>query len=253
MVSVTYLGTTNPACSQSSFIGNKTLCVPINYQDNKFCDFDVYSNSPEFNDLRPQHNHCYEVFVCGATNATIQKRVNATSWEEQTNDCVKYQCVDEIGGVSWNNCNSTDKMSRSCVNEQCVETERLNDEAWTIEIEIEEVMNATDFNYTDVVNVISNNSGVDVNDIQIATEINSQGQIIRIYVMVRDENSAQIIADTVGNIEREEECGDEYGILCQSKLIQVKAKNLFIEASNYHFEDKMITLISFLLMILFLY
>jgi len=78
----------NPCHSNSSLGGNvlHSVCVLIDYSLSSFCGRGVYSVSHSFDHLRGQHNHCFEVLVCGKEEdyVIIRKRENATLWENQT-------------------------------------------------------------------------------------------------------------------------------------------------------------------------
>ena len=68
------------------------------------------------------------------TNITIQKMPNATEWENQSNECIKYICDKENGVVSYFNC----KNDEICLNDKCKSIEDINDDKQIIEIEIED-------------------------------------------------------------------------------------------------------------------
>ena len=64
--SVTYLGLTQPQCSDYSFSKCDSLhgniCVSVDYNSSSFCSFDVSYNPASVN--RSEHNHCYHTVVC---------------------------------------------------------------------------------------------------------------------------------------------------------------------------------------------
>ena len=89
---------------------NMELCVSPNYKCDSFCGVNVSSSEKckQFN----LFNHCYIATAQNDGELIQQKRKNATLFENRTNGCVKYQCNNEVGPISWSLCNSTDIVTR---------------------------------------------------------------------------------------------------------------------------------------------
>ena len=56
--------------------------------------------------------------------------------------------------------------------------------------------------------------------INIIYEIDDNGYVVSITLIVKDEESANLISETINNIDKGEECS--YGILCRCKTVRVK-------------------------------
>jgi len=64
-----------------------------------------------------------------------RKRNNATEWEEQKSGCFEFLCDNKTGAINVSTCNSSGRISRKCVDDQC-EEEEVNDVV--VEIEFNE-------------------------------------------------------------------------------------------------------------------
>jgi len=79
----------------------------------------IYEKIAGYDELIGQENHCYEV-ACDGEKWILQKRQNATEWENLTDGCTQYQCHNELGPISWSICNSSRTVGNKCEDGQCV-------------------------------------------------------------------------------------------------------------------------------------
>ena len=219
--SVTYLGDSPPDCSATNtFVFCDALlnaCIPINYNSQVFCGVTAYSQSPSFEQIRGLNNECNQVFVCSETNYTVQKRENATDWEGQSNECFEYRCDPAYGPVRNNQCNNSDGINRVCTTDnKCEERESFRQE-WIVVIELNST-NFDEMNSTELIETISNISGVDPDTIKIGVEMDDHGKIVRIIVFVSNQQTAEAIIKAINAME-EDEC--QNGIICRSKEARV--------------------------------
>jgi len=87
----------------------RNICVPPDYGYNTFCAESVTSSSQNCQKFRALFNHCYK----GAYDDgefIQQKRQNATDYENQSNGCIRYQCINSTGPVSYNSCDSSSEV-----------------------------------------------------------------------------------------------------------------------------------------------
>jgi len=70
--------------------------------------------------LMEEENHCYEV-VCYQNEWILQKRTNATQWENLTNACYEFMCMNLTGPESWQRENASEWENRStkCYEYKC--------------------------------------------------------------------------------------------------------------------------------------
>jgi len=183
----------------------ESICVPLNFTDSLFCLRGVSSQLKTYQRLSSQQNSCYEIMAC-KNSASLQKRYNTTLWMSKTNGCRVYECDNVTGGISWNNCNSTEEVSRTCVVDECVETKKLNDEAWTVNIDVGVGLNYDEVDTADIVSFITNRSSLDMDDFKIGTEVNNEGKLLKLYVLVNDEEHAQAVAEVVTSVRNEVDC-----------------------------------------------
>jgi len=247
---VIFQGSNPPSCGYMMFDwcdALRSVCVPINYKSSYFCDKTVYANSSAFDHLRSANNHCNEVMVCSKTNATTYKRANATEWESKSQGCYEYKCLNETGGVILTCGNDADKI---CLNDECVARSTVEGERWVVEVTLNEVY-LKEFNSTWVIETISDATGIEADKIKINLDIDGTGKIMRVIVLVDDQNAATIISDALSEClpknatSRNNVCA---GVLLKIKSAQVMQKTLSaaVGAPVMIF----VTIISMLLMLL---
>jgi len=192
------------------------VCVPPDYTSLSFCGKDVYfsSSSLTCEAIYEESNSCYEVIIQDKNTVIVNKRANATEWENQTNDCVEYVCDNESGRKLLSSCQNKDGKTFVCTDDnKCVESKELEegDEGATVVINMEPTI-ITDFNKTEFIISLSNLTGVEASKMKIAVELDDKGRVIRIMIYVRDEKTAKIIANKVNDLNKDD-C--TYGILCR--------------------------------------
>ena len=187
---VIYEGKTDP-CSGSSNIFDACeslsfICVPEDYNSSSFCSLSFFVRGKE-----KCENHCYEVVENNGT-LVVQKRVNATSWEEQKNGCGVFYCDNETGGMFNSSC-STNEI---CVNDVCAPEDLLNDSIYVI----------LDFGDNDNVQLINIDVNVtlkhinDLGDFNITTivvETNDEGHVVKVFVILDNEEDAKMLEKSV--------------------------------------------------------
>ena len=128
-------------------------------------------------------------------NITIQKRANATEWENQQNGCIKYICDNMTGPVIESKC----EENETCINNKCsgpIESE--------LEIKIDIVdSNVTllDVNMTELTNSLSELSGVDIDNMKIGIKTDASGIIVSIIVYANNKDTADTIAKSLTDLD----------------------------------------------------
>ena len=188
------------ACESLSFI-----CVPENYNGTSFCSVGELARGAEkCDELHAMENQCFRVVIEGKENVTVKERDNATLWEQNTKGCVKYYCDNETGGeIEY--CNS----NQVCMDDACISIDILKDSSY-VELDYSNI--GVGISITDIdINVIieSLNDLCDFNITDIAVETNDDGHVIRIFVIVSDENQGNRLKEKI-----QDDCDLEPGILC---------------------------------------
>jgi len=227
MAYVNYLGLTEPNCTESitethgsvsTFVSVDVACVPLNYFSQTFCGtYKVRVSSCE--EFVSQQNQCYEVLEWQADEITVKKRANATLWEKKTNNCFEHQCLNSSGRVAWSLCNTTDDVHRMCIDNSCVEdTEAISKDKWGVEMDVS--ITPSEFDIENVTYILSNATGILEVEMLIGTEaIEKTGYIIRVVVLVNNEENAQAIVNVIESKGKGEEC--TYGVLCKAKTARI--------------------------------
>ena len=222
--SLIYHGIVPPECSETVFEANRTkkfvIWIPIDYNSTQFCEEQVQSISSIPEDIRSQHNHCYEVLVSGDGETIVEERDNATLWKERKNGCIKYECDNKTGPVTENKCQSSEMCS---VEGKCIKNDQfVDDKSWKVEIVIDGV-SYEDFNVSEILLVLTDESEVDLSNINVAVEIDDYGQVKSIVLILDDEDTAKAVVDTANNFAQRR----KYGI----KSARVMTKQLSLSGA----------------------
>jgi len=125
--SVVYLGTNvsfGQQCPSNAFSGCdqlKFVCVPPAYDSDSFCGLNPLCKNESCESF--VQNQCFAP-VCNNDTISMTKRKSAIEWENKTNACYEYQCVNDSGPIYWSQCNSTEEIKRECRNDQCIVIEQ---------------------------------------------------------------------------------------------------------------------------------
>ena len=217
LTNFTYQGTNTPVCPDDVFQSSNSLrfvYVFEDYPSNGFCGKSVVliPNSVRF-------NQCFDYDVDENGNIIVWKRSDVIDMEKHSNGCVEYKCVNETGIVSHGLCKEGEYV---CVGSACVKKDDYLDEGISIEIEFDGIDSA-DFNTSEFLDILSNLSGVSVDDMKIAVETDEDGRIVSVVVTVNDKNDAKVVVDAINNLDKQKDC--EIGILCQSKSASIVTSN----------------------------
>ena len=186
LTSVFYGGMTAPQCLDDVFINCSIefVCVPPEYEGEHLCEiFNVNKSESCYEQI----NQCFTISV----NGSIVKRSNATEWEHNSTICVQHKCDNSTGAISISQC----AENEICMNgDECVDKDTLVDK-WTVEIDMDD--NILDFNFSSFTDSISIISGIDSTELEMSVELDSHGQVLRIIVITKNENDANVLADVV--------------------------------------------------------
>ena len=152
----------------------------------------------------------------------MEKRENATIWESKTTGCYEFQCHNDSGPVYWKKCNKTDEI---CENDQCVVKKEVT---YYVEIEVDGI-DVTELNTTEIRSAISDLTGIEEGKLRIRVETNEKDEIIRIIVVVDNEEIAEEIKNKI-NVAINEH--NQEGIVRHFKSVRVKENNLFISCGT---------------------
>jgi len=174
------------------------------------------------------------------------KRANASAWEDQSDGCFQFICLNATGRHSWSLCNSSDGGNELCSENQCkdIDASELSDDGYSVDIKINPLL-INEINKSRDMKVLCNASGTEVSEVRVTTQADFDGLLIRVIVTFDDEDSATNLAtvcDTcagmtfdVDNEEEEEEESTCSGILRHvhsATLIRHNSRTLdFIESA----------------------
>ena len=257
LISVLYQGYSDP----EEFYGTtfntckalELVCVPPNYTADKFCGRTDLYKSDSCEEVSAQINRCFGVSVDeGDGSVVIAQRENSTAWVNQTNGCMNFTCDNKTGPAALAICKSDDEVNRMCVDGACVEERAKEEIAWIVEIDIEKT-DAAEVNTTELKAEISDMCHLDPERITIATEVDENGQVVRVLVFVDSKDSAQVIAELVNGISSASgECGYD-NTLCRSKRTRVVAGTTFLAEASHIDMNILFTIVAVLLMVNFIH
>jgi len=238
-LSITFVGSIEPSCYDSGMF--KSVCVPMGYNSISFCN----KNFSE-EEFIQQYKQCNEMIVCSDGNVFAPSSHNGTELVNIRDDnCYEYQCDNEGRIKSWSSCNSTNEVTRICMNNECIEEDKINDnDGWIISVDLVDV-NADVLNETEIISLLGNINGINTIKFRIGTEINDKGQIKRIIIYTTDEQDAQTIANALDNCSSEHSntIDDDSASICEGifehvQKAYVNTKDLSV-SETYHNQDIM--------------
>jgi len=216
---VTYLGVNDPGDSTVFDSDEKlsNVCVSIRYEDKKFCHKEIDIEDARMNpSLVDQDNHCFEVVVCD-DGYHVQKRENATLWEEAADECSVYICDNDTGMVAKNKCGRS-----SCLKGVCQSQEISIDPSHKVTINVEG-KNKTSFSRDKVVEVISTLTGINGNDMTVEAQLSDDGSSWYIVVYLSNGGDVDIIVTTMNEMESNGTC--VFGDDCQTETVGSRTLN----------------------------
>jgi len=174
-------------------------------------------------------NKCYEVMREGRISY-LQKMQNATEWERRSNDCVEYRCDNESGFVSMSICNSTDEASRFCLEGKCNTgyANSTNKDKVIVEIVLTEGVHIDEIDIAVLTDTISTLCSVSSDKLSVGYEVDGNGYILRVFVYIDDESTANVIATALTNMDKGKDC--PYGILCRTKTVFVNGHGIEVKS-----------------------
>jgi len=230
---VIYYGTSDPVYSTAEPFSDcdrlNRVCVSTKYQTNTFCRKNVYPNSqsPEIEALLNESNCCYEPFICSETEGELVERDNATNWKRRVSSCRTYYCDNSTGPSTRSKCNTTASKSMICLSESCVGSYSVKKQGWTVVITFTSVVES-EFDETAFLNEVTRISGV--SSITYASEIDSDGFLVRAYLIVSSDTSAYDMAGKINQTIAEDKCN--YDLLCEGENITVIPKDADADISS---------------------
>ena len=150
----------------------------------------------EWQSLKEQDNQCYDI-ICEGNSWMFKKMDNATEWEEQSNNCVHYECNNVSGFISWSMCNSTDEVRRICIEGNCHDDEQVPLTTDIISVEIKIETNETAGSIVDITEQVSAITGISKDEFTIGLETDEEGHLICVIVYVNGSEKAEIIANSI--------------------------------------------------------
>jgi len=226
--SIDYRGLRNP-CDK---VKNHTLegCpnLKIICLDKQFDDYDAaFCGSLDIcwgssvDDINLQSNACIEEF-CYNGFKILRERDNATQWRKKSNACVDFECDAVAGPVQWSMCNKTESANFMCMNDGCI----LRDQPIVVEIDMDNIQ-ASEFDVDLLIIEIKACTGVEVT--KVGYELGDQAFVVRVVVVIEDEDTGNTIANAVNKLDKGEDC--QFPTLCRSKVARVIVKSLELSSA----------------------
>jgi len=142
------------------------------------------------NDLcRGRINQCYEE-VCADGECIIEQSESAIEWEHRTDGCTEYYCDNESGYLNKSICHSHDGINMVCIDGECEEYKQIR-----VMITFEESVLFDEKEVSEVVDFLQVVCGVDSE--MVGWDSDEGGNLISVYVVVDDEETANMVADRI--------------------------------------------------------
>ena len=204
----------------------ESVCVPSDYNSTTFCGVEVTSDTL-CQTFQSSLNHCFKAELNDDGEFIQRMWKNATEYEEQSNDCVEYKCVNSSGPTWSVKCSSSDGISRTCVNNQCLEKETFMEGTVSIVIEIEDDLDVNEVNISLLLDALSE-EGVSLDLTKVGYESDSKGNIVQIILIVDDEETVNAVLVAIESIKTKEECsnGKRSGVCRMIHNASINVENL---------------------------
>jgi len=157
---------------------------------------------------------CQNDIICMEHDGCKYELVNGV-WTEKCK--YKGKCVD------------TDKSKMTCVKGECVDETGLLNEGWAVNISLNGI-DGTTMNMSDILEVISRTSGIASDKIKMGIEIDENGNIVGIIVVVTDEEAARTINELATKCSKDKTTCE--GILQQVISVHMLEKDVPAGASR---------------------
>ena len=135
-------------------------------------------------------NSCYEV-VCINNQSVLQETDNVKEWISRTNGCVEYQCLNDTGQKFTVLC--PNDGTHVCVNETCISRDEVETEEWNKLILEMQNFTVDDENSFLLLDAITNSTDIPPENLIIATEIDDDGTITHVIILVKDKKDLGIM------------------------------------------------------------
>jgi len=237
LTTVIYQGTSEPeSIGTDAFEGCdefKTICTPVSYVHSSFGGKSV--TCKEAHCGFPM-NECFQV-----TDAcSLEMSPEASSWTLRGNGCVEFFC-DNITGMSTRSmCNDSGSL---CTNNRCARETDTTDRNYKVEIEMDNVGPANTPNITAELSDA-------FHDATVIVKMDEFGGTVKIFVYVRDMESAIIVEQTVNRCFQDyrrdfndssssspnDKCPGILRYVKSTKVVEVKrsSSSSFVEDEPHH-------------------
>ena len=129
----------------------------------------------------------------------MEKRENATIWEDKSTGCYEFQCDVDFGLIYLKQCNKTDEV---CENDQCAKNEEVT---YYVEIEVDGI-DVTDYKMNEIRKTISDLTGIEAEKLKIQFDTSDNDEVIPIIIVVDDKETAEIISKSLNTVIDDEIC-----------------------------------------------
>jgi len=204
----------------------KAMCVSPSFESSSFCGVSVTSDNETCQTFRSAFNQCFEVVDMDGTTV---KRMNATEWEQQSNECMENFCDNSSGRSSRSKCISSGYVIRMCVNNECIENTKTLNNKPSVKIEIEDGVNIGEINTTEINEVLRVELGMELDSVLvIGWESDDFGNVVSVIIYVDDEDTAAAVMSVIESIEKIPE-GQE----CKESVVFCKRKSVSLNMPQF--------------------
>jgi hypothetical protein len=220
------------------------VCVPLDYTGSVFCEMPICKTSRCQQEVS-KFNQCYELVKCGEPDAEVRLRANASEWISQTDGCVEYVCDNNIGRVSWSNCNQSICIQGKCMKEYATSQA----EEYEVEFTVDD-MPVGDWNETETSETFSVVGQVEMqNETKVGLGITGRN-VVKVVMLTPDIRVAETLSEVGKQCSYDPESPVFYDDMCDefictgfmhnvqkvrvSRLQLQQAEQMFLEIDEAH-------------------
>ena len=195
--SIFYQGTENLEFGVFEGCKLSDVCVPPDYNYSSIFGVPLTPNSSLCNEFCQVFNNCYKGSYKDG-EVISEKWRHVREREKQSNGC--YLCDIQSDSIQWNKCNNSE--NHTCLNGDCINGTQLDDK-WIVIIEMNNTK-AGDINIQELIDTISEITGIKKDNIMVGIETDDNGDVISILVYLDSEEEAKSVSEVAS-------CGQDTG------------------------------------------
>jgi len=226
-------------------------CVTSEYNSThtNLCGYSRLFTMDQCEALDALENECYKVRTFYNKSYVVEQTSEARLWEKESTDCIQLWCDNATGLKSSSPCSDSNSSYGICLmDSECIDKMEIG-KAFVVIVDIKDGVPPS-YTAKSNMNYVSSSGKMNFYFWQYAIELNSEGNIKRVFFYVNDGKTANSIVSKVRSIMTDSSC---YGtILCKATDVQIyRDKSVKIDSSAMNKAVSVVVMLMVVLVSLF--